>query len=96
MYKPLETGSSDKYCVNNIYDVAGNVDEWTQEYKISVPDPEKYANKQDAEQKKRAYGVVRGGSFRVYGHSFPAAYRGECGVEERFNTTGFRIALFMR
>ena len=26
-----ETGSSEKWCVNNIYDLAGNVDEWTQE-----------------------------------------------------------------
>lgn len=26
-----ETGSSEDWCVNNIYDFAGNVDEWTQE-----------------------------------------------------------------
>ena len=27
----VETGSSEEWCTNNIYDFAGNVDEWTQE-----------------------------------------------------------------
>ncbi len=27
----VETGSSEEWCANNIYDFAGNVDEWTQE-----------------------------------------------------------------
>lgn len=29
--KVVETGSSEEWCTNNIYDFAGNVDEWTQE-----------------------------------------------------------------
>lgn len=29
--KLVETGSREKWCVNNIYDFTGNVDEWTQE-----------------------------------------------------------------
>lgn len=29
--KAVETGSREKWCANNIYDFAGNVDEWTQE-----------------------------------------------------------------
>lgn len=29
--KVVETGSRGEWCVNNIYDLAGNVDEWTQE-----------------------------------------------------------------
>ena len=29
--KVVETGSSEEWCANNIYDLAGNVDEWTQE-----------------------------------------------------------------
>ena len=29
--KVVETGSREKWCANNIYDFAGNVDEWTQE-----------------------------------------------------------------
>ena len=33
--KVLETGSSKEWCTNNIYDFAGNVDEWTQEQKDS-------------------------------------------------------------
>lgn len=31
----VETGSREKWCANNIYDFAGNVDEWTQEKKGS-------------------------------------------------------------
>lgn len=27
-----ETGSRNKWCANNIYDFAGNIEEWTQEY----------------------------------------------------------------
>ncbi len=33
--KVVKTGSREKWCANNIYDFAGNVDEWTQEYKES-------------------------------------------------------------
>ena len=29
--KLVETGSREEWCANNIYDFAGNVDEWTQE-----------------------------------------------------------------
>ncbi len=29
--KVVETGSREEWCTNNIYDIAGNVDEWTQE-----------------------------------------------------------------
>ena len=29
--KVVETGSRKEWCANNIYDFAGNVDEWTQE-----------------------------------------------------------------
>ena len=29
--KAVETGSCEKWCVNNIYDFAGNLEEWTQE-----------------------------------------------------------------
>ena len=31
--KVVETGSREEWCANNIYDFAGNVDEWTQEQK---------------------------------------------------------------
>ena len=30
--KVVETGSREEWCANNIYDFAGNVDEWTQEH----------------------------------------------------------------
>ena len=30
-HKVVETGSREEWCANNIYDFAGNVDEWTQE-----------------------------------------------------------------
>lgn len=34
--KEVETGHREKWCANNIYDFAGNVDEWTQEQKESL------------------------------------------------------------
>jgi len=34
--KVVETGSRKKWCTNNIYDFAGNVDEWTQEQNESL------------------------------------------------------------
>ena len=34
--KVVETGSREKWCANNIYDLAGNVDEWTQEQHNSL------------------------------------------------------------
>lgn len=33
--KVVETGSREEWCANNIYDFAGNVDEWTQEQNAS-------------------------------------------------------------
>ena len=33
--KVVETGSREEWCANNIYDFAGNVDEWTQEWNES-------------------------------------------------------------
>lgn len=33
--KVVETGSKEEWCANNIYDFAGNVDEWTQEQNCS-------------------------------------------------------------
>lgn len=30
-WKVVKTGSREEWCVNNIYDIGGNVDEWTQE-----------------------------------------------------------------
>ena len=34
--KVVETGSREEWCANNIYDFAGNVDEWTQEQNESL------------------------------------------------------------
>lgn len=34
-HKVVETGSREEWCANNIYDFAGNVDEWTQEKSVS-------------------------------------------------------------
>ena len=35
-WEVAETGSREKWCTNNIYDFAGNVDEWTQEQNESL------------------------------------------------------------
>lgn len=35
-YNPVKTGSKEEWCANNIYDLAGNGNEWTQEQRESL------------------------------------------------------------
>lgn len=73
--KVVETGSSEEWCANNIYDFAGNVSEWTQE------------------KFNRATEVIRGG-YVGDGYLYPVASR-RTAEFCRFNSTGFRIALYI-
>ena len=75
--KVMPTGSSEKWCANRIYDLAGNVDEWTQEEAIS----------------KGIYRVnIRGGSFQDYGNIFPAGHSNYHDLRN-YKYCGFRISL---
>ena len=76
--KLLTTGADSSFSVQNIYDIAGNVWEWTLE-KTS------YTNGPCAS---------RGGSFSSTGSSDPAAYRSISSTVNSFNFIGFRVSLF--
>ena len=66
------------YSVNNIYDMAGTVREWTTE---------------KCKDNGTSYFVVRGGSFNHSGLNNPAADRAY-GNGDGFNHFGFRVVLY--
>ena len=74
----VTTGTSEKNKVMNIYDIAGNVDEWTLESPSS-------AINQCAS---------RGGLFNYTGSDNPAAYRIGSDSDLSINRIGFRVSLF--
>ena len=75
----LTTGADSSFSVQNIYDIAGNVLEWTLEnYSnpyISLP-------------------CGRGGIFNATGSTYPAAYRYNGSSTDYSNNIGFRVSLF--
>ena len=75
----LTTGAYDSFSKFNIYDLAGNVEEWTLEYTSDTNNP----------------CAVRGGNFNYYGSSFPASlryyYNTPMHSDYRF---GFRTSLY--
>ena len=74
------TGSSDDYDIKNIYDLAGNVYEWTMEaYDTGV----------------RTSRVYRGGYYRETGFYYPASYRYYYDLSSSSASIGFRIALYL-
>ena len=77
----VETGSREKWCANNIYDFAGNVNELTQE--------------QNKRNESSDY-IVRGAYYYNYGHTCPVAYRDYNNPCIRFSNTGFRAALYIK
>ena len=74
----VTTGTSEKNKVMNIYDVAGNVFEWTLEYTSNTSSP----------------CACRGGSCDVTGSIGPAAFRGDDSTDDSFFSIGFRVSLF--
>ena len=74
----LSTGASDDFCKQGIYDLAGNVCEWTLE-KTSESD---YPC------------TERGGFFSTYSTIVPAAYRSESSTASCYDGLGFRLSLF--
>ena len=74
----LSTGASDDFCKQGIYDLAGNVYEWTLE-KTSESD---YPC------------TNRGGFFSTYSTIAPAAYRGSSFTISCIYYIGFRLSLF--
>ena len=74
----LTTGADSSFSVQNIYDIAGNVREWTLEKNSNTNYP----------------CASRGGSFNDAGSSGPAANRKFSSTDSSFNFFGFRVSLF--
>ncbi len=77
----LKTGNTEYTKRNNIYDLTGNLWEWT--YEI---------NKINEDSSER---VHRGCSYFTYGSGFPASYRYSLAIEDSLCDLGFRVALYI-
>ena len=74
----VTTGTSEQNKVMNIYDIAGNVDEWTLEWTSYTNDPCAY----------------RGGDYAHAGSDGPAAFRNNNSTDGSSYGVGFRVSLF--
>ena len=74
----LTTGADKSFSLINIYDIAGNVWEWTLEKTSNSYNPCDY----------------RGGDYPNYGLNFPASYRYNNNTSVGFVSVGFRISLY--
>ena len=74
----VTTGTSETNKVMNIYDIAGNVYEWTLEKTSNTGNP----------------CAFRGGGFYYTGSGTPAAYRSIISTDYSYGGIGFRVSLF--
>ena len=74
----LTTGADDSFSVQNIYDIAGNVWEWTWEKTSDTS----------------GYCARRGGSYNNIGSAVPATFRGRDNMTYAHYSIGFRVALW--
>ena len=74
----LTTGGTEQSNVMNIYDIAGNVYEWTLEKTSDTSNP----------------CALRGGGYNDAGSSFPAADRNNNSTDDSSFHFGFRVSLF--
>ena len=74
----LSTGADDSFSKMGIYDLAGNVDEWTLEHGSITYNP----------------CALRGGTYGNSGSNYPASSRFFSGTTDLYDTFGFRLALY--
>ena len=74
----LTTGGTEQSKVMNIYDIAGNVREWTLEKTSNTDNP----------------CACRGGNFGGAGSDGRASYRSYRSIDSRGNSIGFRVSIF--
>ena len=74
----LSTGASETFSKQGIYDIAGNVWEWTLEYTADSSYP----------------CAVRGGYCTIDGSDSPAAYRNGSSTTNYYGDVGFRLSLY--
>ena len=74
----LTTGADSSFSVQNIYDIAGNVCEWTLENTSNASKP----------------CARRGDSYDDNGSDYPAAYRNGCDTTSTSETYGFRLSIW--
>ena len=74
----LSTGASESFSKMGIYDLAGNVGEWTLEYTSD----------------SSTSCAIRGGNCKGYGDSTPAVYRSHGNTGLYIEQVGFRVSLF--
>ena len=74
----LTTGATEDAKLQNIYDIAGNIWEWTLENASSDTD----------------FGAIRGGHYTNNGFTTPASYRNHSATSNSDIYSGFRISLY--
>ena len=94
--KIVKTGSREEWCVNNIYDLAGNVMELTQEKyggdsKILIN-----RNGPKTEKTIPSFCVMRGGAYDLPGSLFNVSHRFFTLPHYSFDYVGFRVALYIK
>jgi formylglycine-generating enzyme required for sulfatase activity len=76
----LTTGSYEGFEKYHIYDVAGNLAEWTQEAVFLA---------------STGHFMRRGGTAQFSGVSYPASARLYAGCDDNYTDRGFRVVLYM-
>ncbi len=91
-YVEMATGTSESTKLKNIYDLGGNMYEWTTErgsHKATDDNATTYDQKTHA--------VHRGGGFNSSGANFPVAIRyGDNRASSTYSSFGFRVALYLK